>query len=67
MNNISSVKPRFIIERYTTDELKSSGMGSLAANASGSVVFRITAVGFGKGTGKNLTNVMLQSTYVIPK
>ena len=67
VNNISSVKPRFIIERYTTDELKSSGMGSLAANASGSVVFRITAVGFGKGTGKNLTNVMLQSTYVIPK
>lgn len=61
----SSVKPRYIIERYTAKELSDSGLTGLAGNA-GAVVFRITAVGFGKGSGSNLTNVMLQSTYVIP-
>lgn len=62
----ASISPRYIIERYTTKELADSGLTGLSGSPSGSVVFRITAVGFGKGTGKNLTNVMLQSTYVIP-
>lgn len=61
----SFVKPRFIIERYTANELSDNGLSGLAGST-GTVVFRITAVGFGKGSGSNLTNVMLQSTYVIP-
>lgn len=61
----SNEKPRFIIERYTVQELADSSFTGLSSSP-GTVIFRITAVGFGKGSGKNLTNVMLQSTYVIP-
>lgn len=61
----SNEKPRFIIERYTAQELADNSFTGLSSSP-GAVIFRITAVGFGKGSGKNLTNVMLQSTYVIP-
>ncbi len=61
-------KPRFIIERFTTKELKNAGLTKLETASPDTLVLRVTAVGFGKGNNgaSNLTNVMLQSTYVIP-
>lgn len=69
----NNVKPYFIIERLTADELKSSAP-KLASEAPGMVILRVTAIGFGKGIGSekeakvgnlNLSNVMLQSTYIL--
>lgn len=72
-NNISAcnvnvqTQPNFIIERLNATDLD-PGRQNLAAEGSPSsrgIVFRITAVGYGRGIN-NLTSVMVQGTYVIP-
>lgn len=71
-NNSVTVQPVFIIERLTARELDpdASGLGdsSVYVNGSKGVILRVTAVGFGAGAANadNLTNVMLQNTYILP-
>ena len=71
-NNSVTVQPVFIIERLTAKELDpdASGLGdsSVYVNGSKGVILRVTAVGFGAGAANadNLTNVMLQNTYILP-
>ena len=66
----SGVKPRFVIERFLTGDLKGMNFPdqSLTLKGSDVVVFRITAVGFGNGQGGsnvNTTNAVMQAIYVL--
>lgn len=65
-----NTNPRFIIERFTSEELAVFAP-QFAADSPNTIILRITAVGFGKGAAGtvrggnvNLSNVLLQSTYV---
>lgn len=69
----NNIKPHFIIERLAAEELKAVAP-NFADGAPGIVILRVTAVGFGKGKepekdakagNLNLSNVMLQSTYIL--
>ncbi|MDO4777727.1 MAG: hypothetical protein Q4A06_09820 [Cardiobacteriaceae bacterium] len=69
----NNVSPRFVIERLTAEELRAVAP-NFADSAPGIVILRVTAVGFGKGKkpekdakvgNLNLSNVMLQSTYIL--
>lgn len=66
----SNNRPQFIIERLTSQELAADAPGFLVAMPD-AVILRVTAVGFGKGAAQgaaantNMTNVMLQSTYIL--
>lgn len=68
---LSSIKPRYIIERFTSEDissLKYSNDKNLDLNDSGVVILRITAVGFGNGKGGNgvsITNAVMQATYIL--
>lgn len=64
-------RPHFIIERLTAGEM--AAIAPQFANASpNAVILRVTAVGFGRGAAgtqaaanTNMSNVMLQSTYIL--
>lgn len=64
-------KPHFIIERLTAGEMAATAPQFAAASPQ-AVILRVTAVGFGRGAAgtqaavnTNMSNVMLQSTYIL--
>ena len=68
----SGLKPRYIIERFLAKEINAMEFPDIAAGTqlkSGDVVvFRITAVGFGNGSGGNkvkTTNAVMQAIYLL--
>lgn len=66
----SGIKPRFVIERFLSNELKDMEFpdSGLEMKSKDVVVFRITAVGFGNGEGGpnvKTTNAMMQAIYVL--
>ncbi len=59
---VVSDNAQYIIERFPADN-----MGITSGNGVNSILLRVTAVGFGRGTADGRpTNVLLQSNYLIP-